>query len=130
VLCEACWKEAFGGPLKVLPLIFLFPALTLFFTAIIVGSSSLVSFFGEQHPRELADIVVGGISGVMLLLFFLARPPLLSETVPQADSVYVKCLNCGAAHHYGADKVAPDRTVVCQNCNRTINLQGEPAEVQ
>jgi DNA-directed RNA polymerase subunit RPC12/RpoP len=69
---------------------------------------------------------------ILVKLFDVFRPvhlPLLAsrihEHVPNPDSVYVKCLNCGSAYHYGPDKVAPDLTVVCQNCNRTINLQCE-----
>lgn len=69
-------------------------------------------------------------------LFDIFRPvhfPLLAtkmhEFTPDASSVYVKCLICGSAYHYGPDKVEPNRTVTCQNCNRMINLQGEPEQI-
>jgi len=69
-------------------------------------------------------------------LFSILRPvrfPLLASTMreltPNPDAVYVKCLNCGSAYYYGPDKVGPDGTVVCQNCNRTINLQGDPNRI-
>ncbi len=74
----------------------------------------------------VAFYILEGLVGIFRPIEFPLLATKMHEFTPNPGSIYVKCLNCGSAYHYGPDKVEPNRTVVCQNCGRTINLEGEP----
>lgn len=87
------------------------------------------------HTSYPLYAILGILEGLWII-FGPIRYPLLAEqygneaneSIPSTYSVYVKCLNCGAAYHYGPDKVGPDVRVVCQNCNRTLDMDGAPIQ--
>jgi DNA-directed RNA polymerase subunit RPC12/RpoP len=107
--------------------------------ALLWGFTLLVLVYAFVHPDSAVNrMLPEGVWGIILIcvlnalvllplwLPVLTASPPLEETMPDKDSVYVECQNCGAAYRYAPSKVDYDNKVECQNCGRKIDLQGEP----
>ncbi len=69
-----------------------------------------------------------GIGSLFEPVEFYSLASKMHEFASSPGSVIVTCGNCGAVYHYAPDKIDSDNEVVCQNCNRIINMQGAPGQ--
>ena len=126
-VCEKCLEEmgAYGRMKKAIE------GLILVAAGMYLVPSPLGPHFLGFNAFAFLLLIVG-----LWLILWPTSYPLLADEINIADmcgnqfeictgSIYVECLNCGAGYYYGPEKLGPDRMVVCQNCNRRINLQGE-----
>lgn len=112
------WKLAIAGRRNVVPLILAIPMLTFESYGLIVPLT-----IGGLSTNLLQIPLPIGIVAVYFLFRKLKPIETPSPEIPKrVNEIKLVCPECGAVYYYRRDAVI-DGSVICQNCNKRINIQ-------
>ncbi len=116
------WKLAIAGRRYVVPLILAIPMLTFESYGLVVP----LSIWGVSSNLIQIPLPVGIVA--IYLLFKKVKPieALPPEIPKRTNEIKVVCPECGAVYYYRHDAVV-EGSVICQNCNKRVNIQDSPS---